>query len=297
MEPTPFYEVRAGDMVYRISSYTGFGLRLRHKLLHLIRRGELHSKSAAIILPDGLAPEVTDDIMRTCVDWLHDLGLVDVKLLSEGICNATCLGALSIVSQKQSGGLWVSMHDGLVQCRVLGVRSKGGGGGAKVANEWRDDADFACGPLAPRVLERLRDFVLRNDGLAKRLRASDTDRHMVLDSVRAQSLAILAKLDRDLCDRDSETATFTVTIVNAEGNGDGQQDQQEQMEVSKAEFWRWISYALGELWRSPWWDRVTGKLEEAKGVVVGGGLFEVCGRVTWTTAKKASPSSGRRPCR
>jgi hypothetical protein len=74
------------------------------------------------------------------------------------IGHALCMGGLwllqashSIISKKHSGSLWVSVHDGSVQCQVVGVRAQAEDA---IADEWRDD--YTCEPLAQRVLERLR---------------------------------------------------------------------------------------------------------------------------------------------
>jgi hypothetical protein len=240
-----FYEVNAGGHTFYLSSYTGFGLRIRYKLLTLLRSGELRRKSVRIIVPDGLSAYTLENMMRTLVDWLHDLGLTDVKLVSDSVCNKMCL-----LTSAPHGGSCVSLYDGAFQLHTLEICDN------LLTHK------FVCQPLLARLFERFQDFVLRHPAIRAFL--GKTTEGLVLDQLRGQSQSILKKLDGDFSDLASDVASFKF--------------HQASLQVAREEFHEWVTFALTSyVPRQPWFDQWKQSIEGAQGIVVGGGIFEVCG--------------------
>ncbi len=264
-----FYEVKYRDETFHISSFTGFGMRLRLRLLDLCSAQELKGKGVAILVPDGIDQETTENIMLTCIGWLRDLGLRDIKLLSEAKCNAMSLGATAGASQKHWPALWVSFHDGPLVCTILGVDVLQD---RVLQDRW--GSDFTVGNLHGRLVEKLRDFVLQNTDIQAVL--SNTSGNKVwqmttlAESMRQHLPSLLQKLDKpnqewpvqyefDFVERHLPSVT---------------------LDISESTYREWMDYAFQHMVHQSWWDVLIGHLEHSKGILLSGGIFDICPRTS-----------------
>ena len=107
----PFYAVAFGGTVYRLSSYVGFGLRLRMKVLGL----GLHAgmgRGVCVVVPDKVEPGSArmHRVEAAARCWLR--GLCDtVRGGCVVIPERACVGA-ALSRGADRGGVWVGVHDG-----------------------------------------------------------------------------------------------------------------------------------------------------------------------------------------
>lgn len=269
-----FYEVkmRHGDQdhFFTLSSYVGFGLRLRHTLLSVATPQELRGQGVCVLVPDGLDRDTTENIMLTCIGWLRDLRLSDVKIISEGTCHAMCLGSLSIVTQKQLPARWASFHDGLFVCQSLGIAVQ-----SEIHDQWK--GKYRTSPLKARLVEKIRDFLLGHPSVQSLIDNLSENRFKgrtcILESIKKQLPAVLEALERDFGGSGPSTVVVskcTLRLPTADA------EEEVVVDVPQAQYHDWLEYCFEEWTRQSWWTELRDKLEECKGIVVSGGLFDCC---------------------
>lgn len=265
-----FYQVNLPlpiDEVVRLSSYTGFGLRLRHTLLSVATNvDELKGQGVAIIVPDGLTFEATENVMLTAIGWLQGLGLVDVKLLSESVCHAMCLGSMSVISQKESPSAWASLHDGALVSQWIGVNVTPSE--SRIQDQWKDR--YRGLPLKLRVVEKLRDYLFDQppvqDALGSLVNNRFLARTLIIENIKRQLPRVLHLIE----------ATFATEAVMSSFPLDFPNLPSATVTLPKDIYLSWLHACFDEWTAKSWWLELKDHLEDCKGVVVSGGIFESC---------------------
>jgi hypothetical protein len=280
-----FYEVRityqGQDHFLALSSYVGLGLRLRCTLLSLVTPGELKGQGVCVVVPDGLDQESTDNLMLTCVGWLRDLRLSDVKLVSEGRCQAMCLRSVAVAAGLQCPATWASFHDGRLVCQALGVVVHSE---QRVHDSWGDK--YRTCALKDRLVEKMRDYFLGHALVKATIENLATHRFqgttVIVESIKQHLPAILETLERDAVAA-LDMSRSTLTFPNAPAV---------TIEVPLALYHEWLGFSF-EAWTSqPWWDELHERLEACQGIVVGGGVFDCCPQSAMRTLQsKLGPSA------
>lgn len=261
-----FYEVKYRDETFHISSFTGLGMRLRLRLLDLCKAHDLKGKGVAIVVPDGLDQETTENVMLTCIGWLRDLGLNDIQLLAESKCNAMCLGAIAHAAHKHWPALWTSIHDGALVCTILGIEVHDK---RLLRDLWGNK--YFTEPLHSRLLEKLRDFVMNNASIQASLEPGSKVWKMttLAESMRLQLPILLRQLDKQTewpVSYEFEFIDHNISSVT--------------LEITETTYHDWMVYTFQQLADQPWWDSLTEQLEMCKGVLLSGGVFDTSPRTS-----------------
>jgi hypothetical protein len=271
-----FYEVKipmalsGDDTVVHISSYTGFGLRLRHTLLTVASNlDDLKGQGVAIIVPDGLSREAIENVMLTAIGWLQGLGLVDVKLLSESVCHAMCLGSMSVISQKESANRWASLHDGALVSQLIGVTVYPGE--SRIQDQWKDQ--YRALPLKLGMVEKLRDYLFDQPQVQDALDSIVNNRFLaracIIENIKHQLPRIMHGIETTFATGLEATtiASFPLDFPNLPSA---------TVTLPRDLYLSWLHACFDEWTTKSWWVKLKEDLEDCKGVVVSGGIFESC---------------------
>lgn len=263
-----FYEVKLDDANYvHLSSYVGFGLRVRHTILTLTKPQELQGQGVCIVVPDGLSQEKTENVMLTCIAFLQGLGLRDLKLLSESACYAACMGSIASIRKSLKPTCWASVHDGPLACQALGVQHIHVNDAIK--DLWNDK--YRGPSLKDFLLARIRDFLLDHDKVRSAIETLVHNRFAgraaVVEAIRVQMPEILHHLDTQLWSHDA-----TSIVLNPSGS----HMAPITIDVTQASFCEWVTGCFGPLEKEAWWEEFKRNADKCSGVLVSGGLFESC---------------------
>lgn len=282
-----FYEVKAHDQTFSLSSYTGFGMRLRHALLSFEPKHELKAKGVCVVVPDGLPSDMHENIMLTAIGWLRDLALTSVDIVTESTCHAMCLGAMADILDRPRPSTWASIHDGAVASQVLGVAVLDDG---RVEDQWR--AKYTAQSIKVGLLEQLRDYLLQHHGVRKAMSLVQRNtscfvgRAMAIDAIKDQIAAVVATLET-VFGNDAHTDTTSFALALPETT------DPVVVEFSRERYLDWVGCALKRLVGEPWWPELQERLEQCKGVFVSGGLFDDCPYASMAVLKRSLGPNAR----
>lgn len=253
------------DHFLALSSYVGLGLRLRCTLLSLATPSELPGQGVCVVVPDGLDQESTDNLMLTCVGWLRDLRLSNIKLVPEGQCQAMCLRSVAVAAGLQYPATWASFHDGRQVCQALGVVLHSE---TRVHDPWK--GKYWTSSLRDRLVEKMRDYFLNHALVKEVIKNLATHRFQgttaIVASIELHLQAILETLERDAI-AGLDTSSSTLALPNTAPL---------TIEVPMALYHEWLGCCV-EAWTSQlWWDELHERLEACRGIVVSGGVFDCC---------------------
>ena len=266
-----FYEVKlpGGGECVRLSSFVGFGLRIRHTILTNIRPQEIRGQGVCIVVPDGLSQEITENVMLTCIAFLQGLGLKDLKLLSEAACHVACLGSIAALRKCPGQTSWASVHDGPLVCQALAVLYNSSGHYTK--DLWKDK--FRALPLKNRLLASIRDFILCHSKVAAAVDKLETNRFAgraaVVEAIRAQLPDFTDQFEEALWDGESTSITLNLTSSGMASV---------TLDVSLTMFEDWLHDCFMGMTEEAWWEELKNNLTKCSGVLVSGGIFQCCPR-------------------
>lgn len=266
-----FYEVKlpGNDRYALLSSFAGFGLRIRHTILGHTKPRELQGQGVCIIVPDGLAQETIENVMLTCIPFLHGLGLKDLKVLSEGACHAACLGSIAAIRQSPNTTAWASFHDGSLVSQALAVVCTSNNA---VRDLWKDK--YRAQPLRNQLLAQIRDFILGHTKVTAAVESLATNRFAgraaIVQAIRQQLPRIIDHLEESLAA--NATATISLDISNTEIGGTI------VLDVAQATYENWVRHCFETMTTQTWWEELRSNLEKCSGIIVSGGLFQCCPR-------------------
>jgi hypothetical protein len=265
-----FYEVNlpSGDCVH-LSSFVGFGLRIRHTILTHAKPHEIRGHGVCIVVPDGLSPEITENIMLTCIAFLQGLGLKDLKLLSEAACHVACLGSVAALRECPNQTSWASFHDGPLVCQALAVLHRSDDNTTR--DLWK--VKYNVQPLKNKLLAHVRDYILGHSTVAaavdKLVNNRFAGRAAIIEAIRTQLPQFTDHFEEKLWDGESTSITLHLT---------GSAMASITLDVRRATFEEWLQGCFVDLVEQPWWEELQHSLTKCTGVLVSGGIFDCCPR-------------------
>lgn len=268
-----FYEVKVPgdrDQYVRLSSFVGFGLRIRHTILTNTKPHELQGQGVCIVVPDGLSQEITENVMLTCIAFLQGLGIKDLKLLSEGACHVACLGSVATLRQSSNPTSWASFHDGSLVCQALAVVHRN----HAIKDLWKDK--YQVPPLKDQLLAQIRDYILGHSKVAaavdKLVNNRFAGRAAVIEAIREQLPQIIDHLEGTLFDEATTTTSISLDLSST------QMEESISIDVSQTTLDEWLDNCFAGLAKQPWWEELQRNCDRCNGVIVSGGLFQCCPR-------------------
>lgn len=265
-----FYEVvmpyQGQDHFFHVSAYVGWGLRLRKTLLSVAARDELKGRGVCVVVPEGLDQDTMGNVLLTCVGWLRDLRLSDVKLVSETTCQAMCIGSLALASRPSV--LWASVHDGRFVCQAMGgvMRDEDH---HHVQYPWHH-TKYRTEPLKPRLMDKLTLFLLDHNHIKEATEKLVADRFKarawVVEGVAQQLPTILAALDH-AATTDLAVVTCTLTFPHM---------APVVIDIPLAQLHDWLASCFDTWTAESWWPELREQLDACQGIVVSGGVFDCC---------------------
>jgi len=241
------------NQIFYISPYIGWGLRLRQTLLAVtsVPKG----RGVCIVIPENADHTIAENLLLTAIGWLTSLGLSDVKLVTEGICQKRSLQSRSA----DQSAAFASIHDGYFVCHTMDTAQQ------------KHSISVTTTSIQRGIMDKLRRHLLDHAQILQVIQGLTVDRYKqrtkIIEQVTRQLMNCLENLDRTRsANMDKATCPLQVGDDNTFVN----------IEVSIPVYDEWMTASFESLSSEPWWGCFNERLEKCRGIVLSGGVFDYC---------------------
>lgn len=238
---------------FYLSPYVGWGLRLRHTLLAVAPNPK--GRGVCLVLPENVNHLVAENLLLTAVGWLTSLGLNDVKIVTESMCQQISLQCLSV----DQSAAFASIHDGYFVCYAMETARQ------------KDSASVTTTSIQRRLVDKLRQHLLDHDQILQVIQGLTVDRYKqrtrIVEQVTRQLLDCLTNLDRTRS-ANLDTATCPLQVGNS--------NTSINIEIPIPVYDKWMITCFESLSSEPEWGCFNEQLEKCHSILLSGGVFDHC---------------------
>ena len=248
-----FYQVgmtyEGKDRFFYLSPYVGWGLRLRQTLLTVAPKDHLKGRAVCVVVPEKVDQTTTENLLLASLGFLSDLGLSNVRLVTEVKCQEIGLQSLAMDNQSAS---FASIHDGFCVFHTM------------------DSVDRnTASPIHSILVDKARRYFLDDSNILELVNKHTVDRFKartrIIEQVTRQLVDCIETLDK----ASAGNLEMAICVMELE-------DSPIHIEVPIPVFDEWVMSSFEGLVALAWWPQLTERLEKCRGIIVSGGVFDMC---------------------